>query len=210
MLQRFACQLAVAVCIGAFALITHAAPAQIVIVRHGDKFDQPEPGVALSPKGLIRSVALALWYSKNFGEPDVIFASHAPKSHPDTSIRELETLGPLASLLSERHPAQGFVILHPYRKQDYAQLALTLLTDPAFQGKKVLVCWSHRYIPRLAASLGVQGPLIPWPSRDFDTVYVLNYDGQGQLASFEKRDNQYPVDFGGSFETLYRRMVTKA
>jgi hypothetical protein len=41
--------------------------------------------------------------------------------------------------------------------------------------KTVLVCWHHGRIPTLAAALGVISPPSPWPDRQFDRVWKIQY-----------------------------------
>ncbi|HZE74330.1 MAG TPA: hypothetical protein VE091_03410, partial [Gemmatimonadales bacterium] len=68
---------------------------------------------------------------------------------------------------------------------DYAALANLILTDSAYAGKTVLICWNHEEIPQLAAALGVTPEPPKWKGRVFDRVYVISYDhGKVALATF--------------------------
>ncbi|MDX1902170.1 MAG: hypothetical protein SFW66_09260 [Gammaproteobacteria bacterium] len=187
--------------------LAYGFPSQVIIVRHADKLAQSDPGNALSPKGLLQSIAFALYYDDKFGEPDFMFAAHPKKSNETKSIRELQTLGPLANLLTMRHPDNSASIFHPYTRSEYADLAKLILTDKKFNGKRVLVCWSHDYIPQLARKLGVTQPIEKWEDTDFDSVYILKYDEQGVVTDFTILHHQYNVNFVGSWRDLYNRLM---
>lgn len=182
-----------------------AFPKQIVIIRHGDKLVQPESGAALSPKGMIRSIAFAFYYLNKFGEPDYIFAVD-PKSGKGSSIRELQTVAPLANMLAAKHPDNGFPILYPDQSSEYSKLADELLNNKNFDGKRILICWNHRFIPQLTAQLGVKRFLKSWPADDYDTVYLIKYDEKGRVNQFIILKRQYPVVFSGSWNELYKKI----
>ena len=184
-----------------------AVPKEVIIIRHGDKLLQPEPGPTLSPKGIVRSLAFAHYFINQFGEPDFIVAT-APinEQGKDSSIRELQTIAPLANLVAAHHAKTDFPILHPYKSSEFSRLANYLLKDKKFAGKKILICWNHTVIPQLAETLGVSESLQVWPSDDFDTVYVLQYDSKGAVTQFKMLHNQYPVTFNGSWQELYNKV----
>jgi len=182
--------------------VVFSAPKEIIIIRHADKLIQPKPGPCLSPQGEIRSIQFAYYFLKKFGEPNYIFAKDATIHNGKlSSIRELQTVAPLANLLAEKHPNQGFPLLS-FPKSDYQKLAADLLTNSKFQGKTVLICWDHELIPLLAEKLGVIPRPKKWASHDFDTVYWITYDSKGNISSFKELNNQYPVVFNGSWETI--------
>ncbi len=59
-------------------------------------------------------------------------------------------------------------------------------TDPKFSNKTLLLGWeSQRINPMIKAlidSYGVSGPVIPWPGDDYDTVWTVKTDDQGNLT----------------------------
>lgn len=184
--------------------LAFATPREIIIIRHADKLRQAEQGPSLSPKGIVRSLAFAFYYLDKFGEPDYIFATHPRGSlGKNTSMRELQTVAPLANMLALQRPNYGFPILHPYKNADFEELANYILNKKNFDGKQILICWNHKKIPLLAKKLGVKEPLPHWPTDDFDSVYVLQYDRQGKLIHFEILNQQYPVAFDGTWKALY-------
>jgi hypothetical protein len=189
-------------CMTAVSINAFAFPNKIMIVRHGDKLMQTDPGPTLSPKGQSRAMALALYYLPKFGEPDFIFAADPVQAiGKNSSIRELQTIAPLANLMAAKHPDTGFPIMHPYGSSDYKKLANDFLHNKLYDGKNIIVCWNHTSIPQLANALGVKTALPKWSSTDYDTVYVLTFNSDG-LKQFSELHNQYPVSFDGSWQQI--------
>lgn len=60
---------------------------------------------------------------------------------------------------------------------DYRKLAQQILSDPALDGKTVVICWVHDFIPALAHELGVAHPP-NWRGNVFDRAWVVTYDGE--------------------------------
>lgn len=179
----------------------YAAPSQIVIIRHGDKLLQANTGPTLSAKGQIRAINFGFYYLQKFGMPDYVFASNPTKD--TTSIRELQTVAPLVNMMQQKQPDNKSIgILHPYSPKDYTALATYILDSSEFDGKKVVICWSHGKIPKLAEKLGVSEKLDTWPADDFDSVYVLRYNHKGDLKDFQILHQQYPVNFNGNWGDL--------
>jgi hypothetical protein len=178
-----------------------SAPAQVVIIRHSDKWDLPNTGFALDPTGYSRAVNFAFYYLGKFGVPDALFATNpidaAGNFH---SMRELQTLGPLSNLLTKQEN-RNVTIMHPFDSSDYNQLAAQINQNPTYANKTVLVCWNHTNIPALAKSLGVSAKIPVWSSRDFDTVYVLGYKN-GRINKFEILSNQYPTNNVDSWKDI--------
>ena len=196
----------IAVAIMATLLMTtaHAAPRQIVLLRHTDKLQQHLTGPAVSAKGYARAVKFSYYFLSYFGEPDFVVAGK-PKGK-DASIRELQTVGPLVNILAQRHPDTGFDILHPYTHEEFKELSNYLLTDKKFDDKLVLICWRHTKIVELAKELGVKGKLDPWPNDDYDSVYILDFNKSGKLIEFTILRNQYPIHDDVTWESLYSRI----
>jgi hypothetical protein len=156
-----------------------AGPAQIILIRHGDKPANPA-NPHLSGKGEKRAQRLLSFITKDptvmkFGPPVAIFATQT--TNDDNGQRTQETVAPLARAL--KLPVQT-----PYHGKNYAELAKRILSDPAYRGKTVVICWNHEVIPQLAAALGVS-PMPPkWKGSVYDLVYEISYhDGKAILAS---------------------------
>ena len=159
------------------ALPARAAPAQVIIIRHGEK---PSAGNELSPQGFQRAEALVGFFEHNpavtqYGAPVAIYAMD-PKD-VDGSLRPIETVTPLAKAL-------GLTIDHDYVKAQLPEMVSDILTNPAYDGKMVLICWEHNMIPPLVKDLGWSTAPDAWSGSVFDQAWVLNFDG-GKASSFQ-------------------------
>ena len=160
-----------------------ARPAQIILLRHGEKpADESNPH--LSVEGRARAQALVSFLTTSAGLitnglPVALFAAQ-PTRHGH-SLRTHETLEPLAKHLKLR-------IQSPYPAKDYSALARHLLRHSAYDGKVVVVCWVHEYLPEFAAALGVRPAPAPWRGNVFDHVWVITYrDGEATLTSLPQK-----------------------
>lgn len=173
--------------------ISFAAPSEIVIVRHANKLDQKNHGPVLDPTGYKRAVHFAFYFLDKFGYPNFIIAANPNvKGHHVNSIRELQTIAPLANLLEQKNAKEEYQILDPYTVPEYPKLATWILEDERFNNKKVLVCWDHHTIPHLVNLLGVKESQPVWPESDFDSVYILHFN-QDKLENYKFLHHQYPV-----------------
>ena len=156
-----------------------ARPAEVILIRHAEK-PLDESNVHLSATGRERARALVKFFTTTpalatNGPPVALFAAR-PASH-SKSQRPRETLKPVAKHLNLH-------ILTPYTATEYAALAKKVLDDPAYDGKTVVICWVHDYLPQLAEEFGVQPRPASWKSTVFDRVWVIAYrGGQGLLTS---------------------------
>lgn len=185
----------------------HAAPREIIIIRHADKLEQTETGPTLSAQGTMRSIKFSFYFLEKFGEPDFIIAADDQKGNgKEIAIRSLQTVAPLANIMQTRYPENDYPIIHPYPSDSYQELADYLLTDEKFDDKLVLICWSHQRIAKLATALGVSQPLPAWPKLDYDTVYKLDFDRVGNFKKFTELKNQFPVHMQGSWLELHNKI----
>jgi hypothetical protein len=148
-----------------------ARPARVILLRHAEK-PPDEFTIHLSERGESRARALvALLATKlvlGTNEPPV--ALFAPKfTRRGHSLRPYETLTPVAEHL--KLPIQT-----PYGSSDYAAFAKHVLSDPGLDGKTVVVCWIHNYIPALAKAFGVKLEPARWKGSVYDRVWVVTYD----------------------------------
>ena len=153
-----------------------AAPAQVVIIRHGEK---PPSGPDLDERGYARAQALIGFFESapavtQFGPPAAIYAMK-PKDE-DGSRRPIETVTPLAQAL-------GVKIDADYTRKQIAQLVKDILGNPAYEGKTVLICWEHHMIPDIVAAFGWTSAPRTWPGSSFDRAWVLTFDGD-KVADF--------------------------
>jgi len=188
-------RLFIAVAFG-FALI-FAADAQdgpkdavVLIIRHAEDAGS---GDGISPLGQQRAEAYKNYFL-NFTvdskrrEPAVIFAAKdSKKSH-----RPRVTMEPFAK-------AANLKIDTRFGNNQSADLAADLRTNQ--QGKVILICWRHPYIPALLSALGATPetflPKGKWPGAVFDWIILLTFDQNGHLIpSSSRRTNEHllPTD----------------
>ena len=113
----------------------------------------------------------------NNGTPVAIYAHGASSDHG--SRRSVETVTPLARELK--------LDLKIHHGDDSAEMVKEILAKPEYDGKLVLICWSHKEIPALAAALGVANPPT-WHGRVFDRLWIINLkDGKATLQDVPQR-----------------------
>ncbi len=175
-----------ALIIGLGAAAASAAPAQIIFIRHGEK---PAQGNELNEQGFARAKALVPYFQTSpdvtkYGTPAAIYAMK-PKG-PTGSVRPIQTVTPLATTL-------GLTIISDYLKEDSAGLVKAVMSNTAYDGKMVLVCWEHNAIPDIVAafasytatSSSVTSTLpTAWDSSAFDRTWILNIS-DGKITSFQ-------------------------
>ena len=174
-----------------FALI-FAANAQdgpkdavVLIIRHAEDADS---GDGISPLGQERAEAYKNYFL-NFTvdskprEPNVIFAAKdSKKSH-----RPRLTMEPFAK-------AANLKIDTRFGNDQSADLAADLRANQ--QGKVILICWRHPYMPALLSALGANPetflPNGKWPGAVFDWIILLSFDQDGHLIpSSSRRTNEH-------------------
>jgi len=179
-----------------FALI-FAADAQdgpkdavVLIIRHAEDADSSD---GISPLGQQRAEAYKNYFL-NFTvdskrrEPAVIFAAKdSKKSH-----RPRLTMEPFAK-------AANLKVDTRFGNEQSADLAAELRANQ--QGKVILICWRHPYIPALLSALGATPetflPNGKWPGAVFDWIILLTFDQDGHLIpSSSRRTNEHllPTD----------------
>ena len=165
--------------VSSLAVAPPRPPAQIVLIRHAEKPDDPNDP-HLSPTGIKRAEQFVSFVTTNptmtrFGKPVAVYATKTTKD--DNGQRTQETVAPLAAALKRS-------VLTPYHGKEYAELAKEVLGNPAYAGKTVVICWNHEEIPELAAALGVTPQPPKWKGTVFDEVYVISYrDGKTTLTT---------------------------
>ncbi|MDD5304763.1 MAG: histidine phosphatase family protein [Elusimicrobia bacterium] len=153
-----------------------ASPAQIVIIRHGEK---PDTGSELNERGFARARALSDFFVNDpaviaYGPPAAIFAMK-PKG-PDGSIRAIQTVTPLAEKL-------GLAINSDYLRDSLPELVKAVMSARAYDGKTVLICWEHKVIPQLVVDFGWTTAPDHWAGSVFDRAWILKLSG-GRVVSF--------------------------
>ena len=153
------------------ALAAFGQPAQVILLRHAEK-PEDEAALHLSPQGARRAQALAEF----LGKPNAM-TSNAPiaalyatrVTRHSHSQRTGETLAPLAKQL-------GLPVQMPYTAELYSLLAHDILRNRAYQGRTVVICWTHHDIADLAAALGVRPRPSKWKDNVFDRFWVVRFE----------------------------------
>jgi hypothetical protein len=157
-------------------LLTEAAlfsvPAQLIVLRHGEKVPQPKSQYAkLSKRGHQRARALAKLLA---GETLPSFLLHKPDAILAITPRTLETIVPTAKAFG--YPIQTYFGMTIQEISDQTKAAAhDLLHNPKYEGKVVIACWEHDNIPALATYLHAR-PVPQWKHDVFDRFWVLNFN----------------------------------
>ena len=159
--------------------------AVVLIIRHAEDAGS---GDGISPLGEKRAEAYKDYFL-NFAvdskrqEPTVIFAAKdSKKSH-----RPRLTVEPFAK-------AANLKIDTRFGNNQSVDLAADLRANQ--QGKVILICWRHPYVPALLRALGANPEdLLPrgkWPGSVYDWVILLSFDQDGRLIpSSSRRTNEH-------------------
>ena len=153
-----------------------AMPAQVIVVRHGEK--NPETR-QLTQQGEERAAALACYltqtdYLLQFGPPAAIFAArHVPIS--DRLVpRPIQTIMPTAQLLQ-------LPVHSPFNGYQVNEIASLILNSSKYDGKNIVICWSHSSIHDLLNAFGYQAPFAcsspnkKYPDCRFDLIFVMTF-----------------------------------
>ena len=173
----------------ALAASAVAAPAEVILIRHGEK---PEDGPTLNARGYERARALPQLFETDarvlaFGRAVALFSARPAKA--GGSVRSIETLEPTAKAL-------GVAIDTRFTKDDIAALVRAVLTNPAYDGKTVLVCWEHKKIPGIVRAFGWAGAPAGWNDAVFDRLWILDFDGAKPVRFRDLPQRLLPGDAG--------------
>ena len=152
----------------------------VLIIRHAEDADT---GPGISPRGQERAEAYKDYFVKfavdsKGREPQAIFAAKdSSKSH-----RPRLTVEPFAK-------AAKLKIDTRFGNNDSNELAADLRANQ--QGKVILICWRHPYIPALLSALGANSetflPNGKWPGAVYNWVIQLSFDQDGHLIPSSSR-----------------------
>ncbi|CCB86015.1 MULTISPECIES: histidine phosphatase family protein [Parachlamydia] len=147
-----------------------AVPAQIIIIRHGEKTPFQKT-TSLAQKGKERAAALVPYFLKDptvtqYGPPVAIYAQNPSSAFP--SLRPIETVTPLAEILH-------LELNRTYKSNEFVPMLREIMSEPAYDGKMVLICWQRYAIPMIAESLGISSAPKEWRGKDFDRCWLINF-----------------------------------
>jgi len=152
----------------------------VLIIRHAE---DGATGPGLTPSGQKRAEAYKDYFqnltvdSKRL-KPDVIFAAKdSKKSH-----RPRLTVEPFAK-------AANLNVDTRFGNNQSTELTADLRANQ--QGKVILICWRHPYVPALLRALGANPedflPKGKWPGSVYDWVILLSFDQEGHLIPSSSR-----------------------
>ena len=152
----------------------------VLIIRHAEDADS---GDGISSLGQKRADAYKDYFlnfavdSKRLETNGVFAAKDSKKSH-----RPRLTLEPFAK-------AAKLKIDTRFGNSQSADVAADLRANQ--QGKVILICWRHPYIPALLSALGATPetflPNGKWPGAVFDWIILLSFDQDGRLIPSSSR-----------------------
>ena len=180
----------IAVIYGSALLVTAEAQegpknSVVLIIRHAEDGASDR---GLTPSGQQRAETYKDYFlnftvdSKRM-EPNVIFAAKDSKQ----SHRPRLTVEPFAK-------AANLKIDTRFGNNQSTDLAADLRANQ--QGKVILICWRHPYVPALLRALGAKPedflPKGKWPGSVFDWLILLSFDDGGRLIpSSTRRINEH-------------------
>jgi|GEM_PF-911921 len=172
------------------ALTGFGQPAQVILLRHAEK-PEDETALHLSPRGQQRAQALADFLARpnamTSNAPIAALYATRVTQHAH-SQRTGETLAPLSKQL-------GLPVQTPYPAELYSLLAKDLLGNRAYQGRTVVICWTHHEIADLAVALGVRPKPPKWKDSVFDRFWVVHLEN-GKPTLREVPQGLLPGDSG--------------
>jgi hypothetical protein len=144
----------------------------VVLLRHAEK-PADEWALHLSDRGRERAQALVGFFQTNAtvspaGPPEALIATRPTRR--GHGQRPAETLEPLARALR-------LSIRRDWDAEDVKALATRMLDDPAWDGKRVVICWVHSLLPELARALGVKPKPAAWKEDVYDKVWLVQWKG---------------------------------
>lgn len=177
------------------AVTARAMPAQVMIIRHAEKFEDIKK-IHLNPRGRTRAKALAQFFQSDprvleYGVAAAIIAQR-PSQHKK-SVRCEETVAPLAQAL-------GQTVINRFAYGEVTGIANWLRAGREWDSKSVLICAAHMDIVPIAKALGVPHVRqLVWPHETYDRVWLIDFSPtDGTVTSF--RDIPQRLIFGDSFQ----------
>ena len=188
-----------------FTMPLFAAPAQIIILRHGEKRNEFD----LCATGKLRSKALTEYYLGQ-GAKSSLFTLSPPAAFFAITLHTLEFIGPIAG--TWKMPVIAYVVQASHKSpsaltqslnQQTQELAKGLFENPYWNGKTVVLSWEHFHIanaeleksfPNQEVTLRqllkldtLKDPKVPktWPDSNYDYFWIIHYNADGLPEKFE-------------------------
>jgi hypothetical protein len=201
-----------------------AAPARIIILRHGEKAGAWK----LCGVGQARADALAATYLGRNAAQSLFAAGEEPAAFLAITLHTLELAAPAAATwdlpvtMFSVLPQKGADVFDKAFDRRTQEAAAELLANPAWQGKTVVMVWEHKHIANaklVAKSPGEAVTLrqllqldrlkdVPetWPSGNYDYFWIVDYAGGSGTPTgfrmvkqaFEGRYSKLPANDWGA------------
>ncbi len=218
MLSRTACTAIVLSCLGIQA--ADAVPRQIIILRHGEKAN----ATALCSVGIQRSQALAAQYLGKGAANSLFSGSDTPAAFVAITLHTLELISPAAATWGLPVITWSVVPLPgaDEAKQLDAQTraaANDVLTNPAYDGKIVVMTWEHKHIANkklqekhpthgvtlrqllnLDALTGTNHVHETWQGSNYDYFWIVDYGNAGSTTPTAFKHVRQ--EFTGAFKSV--------
>ena len=161
--------------------LAHATPAQVILIRHGDK-DSQRGDYNLSPSGFNRALRLGRMIPVCFGVPNQI-RTFELDSVSGKNSRSYQTAVPLAVATGVNI---GIVMGSTTSSERFGG---DVLDSKTFDGTKAVFFWEHRHLPDLAKGLGWSS-MAPIDADDFDRLVLLSYSAGSKTPKVETFSQQ--------------------
>ncbi|HEX3983633.1 MAG TPA: hypothetical protein VHX12_08060 [Acidisoma sp.] len=170
-----------------------AHPSEIIILRHPEKIDQ----FKLCPLGRERAQALAHQYLGRHATQSVFAPGVSPAAVIAVTLHSLELAAPIADTWNL--PVTTYSVLPTSSKATFEKelnaatrhAARTVMSNPAYAGKPVIMAWEHNHIARTRLEAQFAGqkvtlsqlfnldrlPTAPrdWPSQTYDYLWIIEF-----------------------------------
>jgi hypothetical protein len=211
-------RLALALLFAAFVQSAVAAPARIIILRHGEKADAWK----LCETGEQRADALALNYLGKGAAKSLFTEGNDPAFFFAITLHTLELASPAVASWSKPIILYSVVPQTGQAKEEFTkqlnrrtqEAARNLLTNPALQGKTVVLVWEHKHIANEKLEAKFESdregvtlrqllkldilPGVPktWPDETYDYFWIVDFPENSNVPS---KFTMVKQEFGTSF-----------
>jgi hypothetical protein len=214
-------RLALALLLACVAQAALAAPARIIILRHGEKADDWK----LCEIGEQRAKALALNYLGKDAAKSLFAGGDDPAFFFAITLHALELASPAVASWSKPIILYSVVPQTGQSKEEYTkqlsrrtkEAARNLLTNPALQSKTIVLVWEHEHIANEALEANSANdregvtlrqllkldilPGVPktWPSDTYDYFWIVDFPANSNVPS---KFSMVKQEFGASFANV--------
>ena len=214
-------RLALALLLAAFVQSAVAAPARIIILRHGEKADDWK----LCETGEQRADALALNYLGKGAAESLFTEGNDPAFFFAITPHTLELASPAVASWSKPIILYSVVPETGQSKEEFTkqlnrrtqEAARNLLTNPALQGKNVVLVWEHKHIANEKLEAKFENdregvtlrqllkldilPGVPktWPDETYDYFWIVDFP---ENSNVPLKFTMVKQEFGTSFPKL--------